>query len=491
MNIRICLVLVFLLFAGIPATGVLALESAFVPDKGQITEWLDTVCEPENRRPGEPGGHQVEDFIVQRFQEFGLEQVSKEPVPISLWRAERWSLRVHTANGDVVIPSYFTLNTGFTGESGIKAELVYLGDGTPEDFGRVDVKGKIAVVDMRFAPFPYLPLLLMKGYYAHDTDGSVKWWDMQRATWVRKNWGEHNVDKSAYEMARKNGAHALIWILKDQPTNTNRYYAPYDGVMKDLPALYIGKDDGAVLRNHIESGGTSGTMVQTGTISDGVMHNVYGVLPGKSENNILITSHHDSPYKGYSEDGTGISMVLSLARYYSRIPREQREKSLVFLATAGHFYGSKGIITWLESHPKIVDNSMLNLNIEHVAAREFVEGENGQWEDTGKMSVAGLFVDNNPHLKQAGIEAIKQNDMQRVMVVAIDALGKDPPGEARFTHRLKIPVIHYISGPMYLLVDEDNRDKINMEKLVPSARMFIEMVDKLSSFNRPDLASLD
>lgn len=313
-------VLTLLLIMSFAVSDAVALDEALVPDRDQIMSWLDTLCSSDNRRPGEPGGLAAEDYIADQFNEFGLQEVSREPVQITLWRANRWSLTLHTQQGDLDIPSYFTLNTGFTPENGITAEVVYLGDGGIEDFQQKDVRGKIAVVDMRFAPFPYLPLLLAKGYYAHDPDGSVKWWDMQRATWVRKNWGEHDHANSAYELARKNGALALVWILKDQPTNINRYYAPYDGVMKDLPALYVGKIDGEQLRQQIETSGVSGTVVQTGTRTDGVMHNVHGVLPGKSDDIILITSHHDSPYKGYSEDGTGISMVLALARYYSRLP---------------------------------------------------------------------------------------------------------------------------------------------------------------------------
>jgi hypothetical protein len=32
------------------------------------------------------------------------------------------------------------------------------------------------------------------------------------------------------------------------------------------------------------------------------MRNVWGILPGKSDDTILVTSHHDSPFEGASED---------------------------------------------------------------------------------------------------------------------------------------------------------------------------------------------
>jgi hypothetical protein len=468
---------------------VFAVEAEKVPAQDEIMGWIDTLCEPDNRRPGEPGGRAAEDFIYRKFREFGLTDVRKEPVDITRWEAKEWNLVVRTESGDEEIPSFYTLNTGFTPAEGITAEMVYIGSGSPEDFLLYDVKDKIAVIDMEFATLPIFPLMLLKGYYSYDPDKTFEWWWSQPAIWVRKNWNvDGDLEKSAYEMARKNGALAVVWILKDQPTNINTHYGPYDGVMKDLPALYVGKKDGERLRELLAGGAVNGTVLLTGTKRPGVMHNVHGVLPGKSDEVMLITSHHDSPFNGYVEDGTGIAMVLSLAKYFSEIPREQREKTLVFLASSGHFYGSKGIETWLENHgDDIVPRTVMNLNIEHVAAREFVEGEEGGFTETGYPQLAGIFIDNNEKMKDAIKTAVVANDLKRSAIIAIDALGKDPPGEGRFPHRLGIPVIHYISGPAYLLVDADTRDKINEDLLVPSARTFIEIVERLAPLSREEL----
>jgi len=461
-------------------------DRAHVPTRGEIMGWIDKLCEPANRRPGEPGDLQGENFIFNKFKEFGLQDVTKEPVTITVWRAKKWSLVV----GGEKIPCFYGLNTGFTPDTGITADTVFVNGGSMEDFEKTDVKGKIAVIDMSFAMLPVFPLLLLKGYYLYDPDNTFTWWWTQPAIWVRKNWNVDSRDltKNAYERAREMGALAVVWILKDQPTNINSHYGPYDGEMKDLPAIYVGKMDGIKLRNLLSRGAVKGTLVQTGTKTPGIMHNIHGVLPGKSKENILISSHHDSPFRGYTEDASGIGMVLSLAKYFSRVPPEKREKTLVFYASAGHFYGSKGITNWIEKHRKdYVADAVLNLNIEHVPAKYFEEDKDGKFVDTGLMQLGGIFIDNNDHMKRSIREAVVNNNLSRSAIIAIDALGKDPPGEARFTHRVGIPVIHYISGPAYLLVDADNRDKIYQEKLVPAARTFIEIVEKLSALSREEL----
>jgi hypothetical protein len=471
-----------------------AIDEKRVLSQDEIMGWVDTICEPESRRPGEPGNLKAEDFTFKKFKEFGLKDVRKEPVRITLWRADKWSLTVQSKNGEVVVPSFYVLNTGFTPREGITADLVYLRRGSVKDFESAEVRGKIAVIDMDYATLPVLPLVLLKSYYVYDPDESFLWWDAQPATWVRRNWKPNywekgiDITKSAYDLAIKHGALAVVWILMDQPTNINSYYAPYDGIMKKMPALYVGKHDGRKLREMVRGGNVRGTLVLNGTKRPGVMHNVYGVLPGKSRDAILITSHHDSPFKGYTEDGTGMGMVLALAKYFARVPQGEREKTLILMGSAGHFYGSEGIRSWIEVHRgDYVKDIVLNLNMEHIAAREFIEDEKGSFVDTGLMQTRGIFINNNRHYKEAIREALNNNGLGRTLVVAITALGKEPPGEGRHTHSVGIPIIHYISGPTYLLVNADSRDKVNPKELVPAARTFIEIVEKLSALSRDDL----
>jgi hypothetical protein len=469
------------------------LDEAKVPTQDEITGWIDTICIPENRRPGEAGDLKAEDYIYQKFTEFGLKDVKKEPVDFTIWRAESWSLSV----GDDEIPSFYVLNSGFTPKEGVTGEMVYLGKGDAEAFTATDVKGKIAVIDLDFGILPALPLILLASYYVYDPDRSFLWWEWQPTTWVRENWDAYDKQgienpKNAYDRAMKSGAVGVVWILKEQPTNINSYYAPYEGVMTDLPALYVGKYDGQRLKERLSKETPKAKMVLVGTKTPGVMHNICGVLPGKSRESFLITSHHDSPFKGYIEDGTGVGTVLSLARYFSRVPEAEREKTLIFVASAGHFFGSKGMETWVNTHKDdYVKDIVLNLNMEHIGAKDFVENSEGNFEDSGKMQTRGLFIYNNRHYKEAIQQALNDNRLARTVVVAITALGDDPPGEGIYTNRAGIPIIHYISGPTYLLVDADTRDKVNFDELVPAAKMFIEVIEKLAPLSRDELTKKD
>lgn len=60
--------------------------------------------------------------------------------------------------GYIMVPFFYTLNTGFTPEEGETRELTYLCGGTVEDFEITDVSDKIAVKDMGCVTMPVLSL---------------------------------------------------------------------------------------------------------------------------------------------------------------------------------------------------------------------------------------------------------------------------------------------------------------------------------------------
>ena len=53
-------------------------------------------------------------------------------------------------------------------------------------------------------------------------------------------------------------------------------------------------------------------------------------------------AHHDAFYEGALDNASGMAVMLGLAEYYSKIPREQRRRTLKFVTTSGHHDGSDG-----------------------------------------------------------------------------------------------------------------------------------------------------
>src|SRR5260370_34887914 len=71
--------------------------------------------------------------------------------------------------------------------------------------------------------------------------------------------------------------------------------------------------------------------------------NIWGVLPGASEEQILIMAHTDAFFEGAMDNASGLAMMLDIARHYAAMAQAQRPRTLVFLTTPDHHHGSEGI----------------------------------------------------------------------------------------------------------------------------------------------------
>ncbi|HYL39636.1 MAG TPA: M28 family peptidase [Bryobacteraceae bacterium] len=69
---------------------------------------------------------------------------------------------------------------------------------------------------------------------------------------------------------------------------------------------------------------------------------VWGQLPGTTDEDIIVMAHHDGFFEGALDNASGMAVMLSLAEYYSKVPKEQRRRTLKFVTTAGHHAGSAG-----------------------------------------------------------------------------------------------------------------------------------------------------
>jgi hypothetical protein len=449
-----------------------------VPESELIYSWIEGLCGTPHRRPGTAEGYRAEQWVCDRLREFGLEQVTMDPIPLTVWTAEKWSL---TVPGETV-PSFFVVNTGFTGAEGVTAPLVFVGTGAAKDFERVNVSGKIVVADVSF---PLLPTgILMKAmkarYFLSDPDGWVTLGSRQYLNFARQNFmggdtAETAPEDDVYWQAFRRGAKGICLILRDQPSNSNTHYGPYDGIMKPLPGLWIGKRDGVRLRE-LAKQGTEATLVLEGRTTPGVTHNVWGVLPGQSTDVILVTSHHDSPFQGAVEDGSGVALVLAQAWAWSRAPREQRPKTMVFVLDAGHFYGSIGADTFASAHQDILARARILITLEHLAAKE-VEARGDAYAPTGRLAFTVMFTSPEPTTVASVIKALRTKPVKVTASIPADFFGPGPISDALgYVLAAGMPVVSWIGCPYYLLDQGDTLDKVEKAALKPICETVTEIV---------------
>ncbi len=449
-----------------------------LPEADVLWGWIQGLCATPHRRPGTPEGHRAEEWVAERFHELGLEDVRLDPIPITVWTAARWSLAVEGR----AIPAFFVPNTGFTPPEGVRAPLAWVGTGRASDFARVDVRGKLAVADV---PFPRMPTglllrLLRASYALSDPEGAIGLATSQYLNFARQNFiggctAESAPEHDVYWQAVRRGALGVCLILRDQPANSNTHYGPYDGIMKPLPALWVGKQDGVELRA-LAARGAEACLALAGEASPGVMHNVWGVLPGLSDQAILVTSHHDSPFLGAVEDGAGMAQLLAQAWAWSHVPRERRPRTLVFVADAGHFYGSEGGHTFARDHQELMRRTRVALTLEHLGGKEVAERGAG-YAETGRLALTVMFTSPAPVVAAAAVRALRRSRVRVTAAIPADLLGPAPTSDAAgYVLEGRVPVISWIGCPYYLLDEHDTLDKIERSELLPIAETATEIV---------------
>jgi hypothetical protein len=455
-----------------------------VPSNTDIFETVQKICAPPHRRIGSPESLLAENYVMGEFQSIlGKNNVSKDPVECDVYEATNWKLEIETDNGVQEIDAFYTVNTGITYDKNprggiVTGNMVWAGGGTLEDIEKLgdNLSGKIVVALCQFPDFPIglLKTIFNGFYHTSDPTNSLNSRSKRSFTFVRKNfpaeYTEERNNNSIYWMAHDRGAEGLILILNNHPGKVNTHWGPYAGKMKSMPCMYVDHYMKDEIKKLAESGARASITLE-GNLRPGAGHNIYGVLPGKSKKTILVSSHHDAPFKGATEDGTGVATLLALAKTWVQVPFENREKTMVFVSTTGHFYGGKGAKEFAGKHKNdILKNLMICINVEHTAALEYIDDGKGNMVPNGEQALNFIFVNEDLTAIAAARQMLQKHKPEKSVLVQSNLLGPVPPGEAGHYHMYTgVSIIHWIGQPYYVLTDDDTLDKVDIDKLNPIA----------------------
>jgi hypothetical protein len=254
-------------------------------------------------------------------------------------------------------------------------EPVWVGLGTPADFEGRNVRGKAVLI------------------YSIPTPGGQDY----SAGW-----------SGAVERARNGGA-AVAFTILGFPGN----HANHGGgtPISDKVTFALGMDDATIVREMIEKKQSPIMHVNLNVENRANLYtnSVWGVLPGMTDENILIMAHTEAPMQGAMDNASGIGTMIELAQYYASLPREQRKRTITFLTTSAHHTPvPDGGIQWVRKNMKpFFDKTALIVNCEHTASMAFTNigpnfvGSNAiaprrlylQGSDDLKALVTKTFVD--------------------------------------------------------------------------------------------------
>lgn len=486
---------VVLLLLGMAATASAATAPAStrlpdhngMPSSREIFSYVEDITDFGPRRTGSHANVQTADYIADKFRDAGLKNVQIETGDTFQWTATKWGLEVAGA----AVPAFYMRHSFHPGSAGrfqtppegLEAPIVYVGN--RKDLSGIDVRGKIVIADVELGEIN-LTQMMGAAELVHDPARTLK--QTAKIDPFTPNNFPYN-----FASAMKGGAVGFIGILANY-IDSNRFYNEdlayfvNDDLHLSLPGLWVTRTDGERLKAMAaRSGGAKAKLVLEGGVEKVKYRTVVGYLPGRTAETLMVQSHHDSGFAGAVEDASGTAEVLALAKYYGHQAPGTRERSMMFVAMDSHFTGYEAHVDFAKKHIlSSAVNVVANVTVEHIA-REMVV-ENGKARMTGLVEPRVLLT--SPSLLDLTSDVVKQRNYRRSMVVGTSLFQHEeglPTDVGPIQKLTGIPVISFISAPVYLYDIGDTLDKVAVEELQPTALVAADLLDRLDKMPRKQI----
>ncbi len=290
-----------------------------------------------NRSCGSDAEQQAADYIEKTMKEIGLQNVTMDEFTADTWSFNKGRIEMTDAEGNeqTLLLGGFATNMTYSGE----VEVVDVGRGTMEDYEGLDVTGKVVLFDINQREDWWINVPAMEAYN-RGALAALACNDAGYAYYDNDTIGSQDFcgpAKAATFSLSMNSAAALRALMDAN-----------DGVAK------VTLDVDSV----VEENGTS--------------QNVWGEIPGKTDEVIYFFAHYDGYYHSFYDDASGVGSILSIAK---RMVEEgyEPDKTIRFVAHGAEEWGktdteydwSMGAYHMItDVHPEWRDNGFAILNID-------------------------------------------------------------------------------------------------------------------------------
>jgi hypothetical protein len=434
-------------------------EEAYGRINGEhLKKWVDqiTAVSRKSRDDGERFWGRVagttydaltEQIVEDAFKQFGLQNVHRQWFDLPPQRhPTAWGMTATGGGRSIELKTVQPARESAAApKGGLDLEPIWVGLGTESDFKGRDVKGKLVVIQ------------------SMPTPGAIN----NSAGW-----------NGANERATKKGAAALLVSLA-VPGNV-QYQMWVNG--GDIPSFSIGTDDLTALRQLMEKAPNARVKVQLDVdLRSGLRDaSVWGELPGTTDENIIIMAHHDAYFEGALDNASGMSVMLGLAEYFSKVPQAQRRRTIRFVTTSGHHAGSLGTKWMSDNKATFLAKTALIINCEHVAVtqtypwgpqlRKSNQTDARRWWVYGSDKLATVVLDAYRTFGVAVYHEMEPNASGDMGQVSKDA-----------------PTMQLIESPALYHSDQDRPDVVPASGLEAVGRAFAKIVDGVNRLDRADV----
>jgi aminopeptidase YwaD len=266
----------------------------------------------KGRKPGTAEADVARDYIVGKMLEYGIEPMGengyfqKFPVPeyaeVNYGATKLWIGKTHLAGHEDFYPVSISATTGL-----VEEKTVYVGygitteDGTYDDFAKIDVAGKIAVMNVSSPD----------GIHPHSAYAAY-----------------HSLNERVANLVEKGATGVLLINPEATASDTREFFKSING--STVPVFFVRNEKWAVklMKRSLK---TAIAVDMSERFSDG--YNVIGYIHNNKRKTVVLGAHYDhlgmggenSLYKGPAaihngadDNGSGTTLLLEAMRYYAQ-----------------------------------------------------------------------------------------------------------------------------------------------------------------------------
>jgi len=419
-----------------------------LPDADAVWAWQKQLAAWAPCFTGSASHNAWVDWLGSRLQAAGIAP-QRQGFKFPYWQPHAYGLWL---DGKPVHSTGYRPHSGSTGPGGVTAEMAYAGTTPSLDFAHA--AGRIVLIDVAALARP----------------------NLTGTTPVQTGMGAPNLDPAVQA-----GAKAVVYIWNGfSDANAQWQMQPFFGPPTPVPTLWVGHAAGERLKAAASKGAKLKFVLDATEHPDTGSDTVWGVLPGATDEVVVVNTHTDGC--NATEENGGLAIV-SLAWALSRLPRAERRKTYVFLMTTGHFSHGfiRGAESWQKANPELMAKAVACMTCEHLGAREWRDVA-GVYKDTGAYTPATAYTPTRP-MARLFTEVSKASGAQAMTAIDPMQPGQRFYGEGSSFWRAGVPTVAYITGPDYLMAAPPKGGEI--EKL-DKARLHQELVVFARTLERID-----
>jgi hypothetical protein len=456
------------------------IHQPFMLTPKQALDWNVFKAECGPAYAGSVGWKRYTDFLVSKMPEFGAVDIDYVEIPYDHYIVEDWpDRRTHmpdsanavekliTDGTPVPVVASYGMTSGSTPPEGITAQMVYYDPAHPP--ADAQIAGKILVFQTQKQPAPPYNNNFLDNYTPTDYEwrSPGKWPELfvpppvTYGTSFRGRWEWSQVNRFA-EAGIKGHAAGIVIVydlspgmafgLVQRSVYTEGGRAGLGATYINCPTLTLDRVNGAKVLADAKAGKTA-TLTLRARFQRDTGKAIIAYLPGRSygtpqDEQVLLATHTDA--MSLIEENGGLGM-LGIMSYWNRVPKAQRDRTLIFYFDCRHFMpgaeASWPQYDYYRIHPEKLKSIVATLGMEHMGGRQTIEtgpGGNTYAYSTARPEDGGVITslmdvnNNNIWLVEMIARAATDNHWPRVDVKAGPDAG--PGVNGGFQGRVKSPM---------------------------------------------------